>query len=203
LGPEKIEELRQRRNIDLEIIQAGDAMVAAKSRDEAITVYCRFVMKGVEEFSLTPPRNESYRRWISEENVNACRARILTGLDHMLSAERINRYVTEAQTELDSINKQLPPDEAPASAGIDNTSAPTRVAAPTSGVLCNSNTVQVRQNEELSFKDLPANRLKFAFDHDVWAPIIHRQANGLQTLVMRSIQPGVQTECNIRWEIIP
>jgi hypothetical protein len=203
LGREKTEELRQRRDIDLEIIQAGDAMAAAKSRDEALTVYCRFVMKGLEDFSSTPPRNESYRQWMTEENVNACRARILTGADQMLSAERINGYVTKAQSELDSINKELAPDVAPAPARIDNTLTSNQVTAPTSGVLCNSNTVQVRQNEELVFKDLPGNRLKFTFDHDVWTPIIHRQANGLQTLVMRSIQPGIQTECNIRWEIIP
>jgi hypothetical protein len=203
LGPEKIEELKRRRDIDLEIIQAGDAMVAAKSRDEAITVYCRFVMKGLEDFSSTPPRNESYKQWMAEENVNACRSRILTGADQMLSAERINGYVTKAQSELDSINEQLAPDVALATAPGDNAVAKTQVNAPTSGVLCNSNTVQVRQNEELVFKDLPASRLKFTFDHDVWTPIIHRQANGLQTLVMRSIQPGTQTECNIRWEIIP
>jgi hypothetical protein len=76
--------------------------------------------------------------------------------------------------------------------------APTR---PISGVLCNG-PISVPHNGQLLFKDLPADRLHFTFDRDVWQPTIHRESNGTQTLVMRSLQPGIQTSCDIRWEIM-
>jgi len=69
----------------------------------------------------------------------------------------------------------------------------------TSGVLCNG-TVAVAQNGELTFKNLPGDRLKFAFDHDAWQATIHREPDGTQTLVMRSIKSGIQTRCDMRWE---
>jgi hypothetical protein len=78
---------------------------------------------------------------------------------------------------------------------------PAETLKPTSGVLCNG-VIGVPQNGELVFKNLPADRLKFQFDHDAWQPMIHRQPDGMQTLVMRSIKPGTQTKCDMRWEIV-
>jgi hypothetical protein len=77
---------------------------------------------------------------------------------------------------------------------------PNETVNPTSGVLCNG-IVSVPQHGEIVFKDLPADRLKLTFDHDAWQPTIHRQPDGTQTLEMRSIKPGIQTNCEIRWEI--
>ena len=78
---------------------------------------------------------------------------------------------------------------------------PPEASKPTSGVLCNG-PVEVRQNWELTFRNLPGGRLKFTFDHDAWLPLIHREPDGTQTLIMRSLKPGVQTKCEIRWETI-
>jgi TonB family protein len=88
--------------------------------------------------------------------------------------------------------------EQPSSA-TSPTALPTSAANRTSGALCNG-MVEVPQNGELVFNNLPGGRLKFTFDHDAWHPIIHRQPDGTQTLVMRSIKPGIQTKCDIRWE---
>ena len=79
---------------------------------------------------------------------------------------------------------------------------PVNAASPSSGVLCNG-VVEVPQYGELVFKNLPGDQLKFSFDHGVWQPSIHRQPDGTQTLVMRSIKPGIQTKCDMRWEIAP
>ena len=74
-------------------------------------------------------------------------------------------------------------------------------ASPTSGVLHAS--VEVAQNGEVVFENLPGARLKFTFDHQAWRPTISHQTNGTQTLVMRSLKPGIQTTCDVRWEIVP
>jgi zinc-ribbon domain len=75
-----------------------------------------------------------------------------------------------------------------------------RVARQTSGVLHAS--VEVALNGEVVFENLPGGRLKFTFDHSAWQPTISRQANGTQTLVMRSLKAGIQRTCDVRWEII-
>ena len=87
-----------------------------------------------------------------------------------------------------------PPDPAPVT--------PTRVKPrqPTSGVLHAS--VEVAQYGEVVFDNLPGARLKFTFDHAAWQPTISRQPNGTQTLVMRSLKPGIQRTCDVRWEIV-
>ena len=77
---------------------------------------------------------------------------------------------------------------------------PVKAAAPTSGVLHAS--VEVAQNGEVVFENLPGGRLRFTFDHDAWKPTISHQPNGTQTLVMRSLKPGMQTSCDVRWEIV-
>lgn len=77
---------------------------------------------------------------------------------------------------------------------------PAAPANPTSGVLHAS--VEVAQYGEVVFQGLPADRLRFIFDHDAWQPTIHRQPNGTQTLVMRSLKPGIQRSCNVKWEIM-
>jgi hypothetical protein len=77
---------------------------------------------------------------------------------------------------------------------------PVRTARQTSGVLHAA--VEVAQNGEVVFENLPGARLRFTFDHSLWQPTISRQANGTQTLVMRSLKPGIQTTCEVRWEIV-
>jgi hypothetical protein len=75
-----------------------------------------------------------------------------------------------------------------------------KAANPTSGTL--HATVEVAQNGEVVFENLPGARLKFTFDHAAWKPTISHQPNGTQTLVMRSLKPGIQTSCDVQWEII-
>jgi hypothetical protein len=77
---------------------------------------------------------------------------------------------------------------------------PARAARQTSGVLHAA--VEVAQNGEVVFENLPGARLRFIFDHALWQPTISHQANGTQTLVMRSLKQGIQTSCDVRWEIV-
>jgi outer membrane biosynthesis protein TonB len=86
---------------------------------------------------------------------------------------------------------------------VDPAPAPTppvKTAPPTSGVLHAA--VEVAQNGEVVFENLPGARLKFTFDHSAWQPTISHQPNGTQTLVMRSLKPGIQKTCDVRWEIV-
>jgi len=78
---------------------------------------------------------------------------------------------------------------------------PVEAARPTSGVLCNW-PVAIPHNGEVKFRNLPSDRLKFTFDHVAWLPRIQREPDGTQTLIMQSIKPGVQTMCDIRWEVV-
>ena len=77
---------------------------------------------------------------------------------------------------------------------------PVRPARQTSGVLHAS--VEVAQNGEVVFENLPGARLKFTFDHSAWQPTISHQPNGTQTLVMRSLKAGIQRTCDVQWEIV-
>lgn len=91
---------------------------------------------------------------------------------------------------------------APIAAPAPEPASSTHVATPTSGVLCNG-PINVPQNGTMVFNDLPADRLHFTFDHDAWQPTIQLQPDGRKTLVMRSLKPGIQTHCHVRWEITP
>jgi hypothetical protein len=73
-------------------------------------------------------------------------------------------------------------------------------AAPTSGTLHAA--VEVGLNGEVVFENLPNGRLRFIYDHSAWRPTISHQANGTQTLVMRSLKPGIQRVCDVQWEIV-
>lgn len=77
---------------------------------------------------------------------------------------------------------------------------PVKPAGPTSGTL--HATVEVAQYGEVVFENLPGRRLKFTFDHRAWQPTIHRQTNGTQTLIMRSLRPGIQRTCDVKWELL-
>jgi hypothetical protein len=77
---------------------------------------------------------------------------------------------------------------------------PVRPAGPTSGTL--HATVEVAQYGEVVFENLPGGRLKFTFDHSAWQPTIHRQSNGTQTLIMRSLKRGIQRTCDVKWELL-
>jgi len=77
---------------------------------------------------------------------------------------------------------------------------PLRPARQTSGVL--HATVEVGLNGEVVFENLPAARLRFTFDHSLWQPTISHQPNGTQTLVMRSLKRGIQTSCDVTWEMV-
>jgi serine/threonine protein kinase len=79
---------------------------------------------------------------------------------------------------------------------------PAAPANPTSGLLRYSGP-PVPLNGKVTFQNLPPVRLKFVFDHDAWQPIISRQANGSQTLVLVSKKQGLQSKCEVRWEIAP
>lgn len=90
------------------------------------------------------------------------------------------------------------PGPAPAPAPVAPTPALRKPQGPTSGVLHAA--VEVAQYGEVVFDNLPNARLKFTFDHSLWQATISRQANGTQTLVMRSLKPGVQRVCDVKWE---
>jgi hypothetical protein len=167
-----------------------------------------------------------------EEHVAACEAGIETGTLQMPSKVDLETRRYQAKREIAEIDRRLtnppsvpePSTQTPQSERPVDTSQsivtqqpsasigapapesgapapPAEVAKPTSGVLCNG-PVEVRQNWEFVFRNLPGGQLRFTFDHDAWLPILSREPDGTQTLIMRSIKPGVQTMCDIRWEVV-
>jgi hypothetical protein len=56
---------------------------------------------------------------------------------------------------------------------------------------------------EVAFDNLPGPQLKFTFDHAAWRPMIERQPDGGKRLVMRSLASAMQTQCDVKWEIVP
>lgn len=60
----------------------------------------------------------------------------------------------------------------------------------------------IHYGERITFSNLPGARLRFTFDHQLWQPLISRQPDGTQTLTLRSLKQGEQTQCDLDWEII-
>lgn len=109
-------------------------------------------------------------------------------------------FAKKAPSQPKSQPPQTAPAAAPPPASDPPPARPQRAAQQTSGVL--HATVEVAQNGEVVFENLPGARLKFTFDHALWQPTISHQASGTQTLVMRSLKQGIQTSCDVRWEIV-
>lgn len=72
---------------------------------------------------------------------------------------------------------------------------------PTAGILHYTGP-PVPQNGEVVFDNLPAARLRFTFDRGAWQPVISRKPDGTQRLTLRSLKPGLQTHCDVAWEIV-
>ena len=51
------------------------------------------------------------------------------------------------------------------------------------------------------FAGLPGAMLRFRFDHSLWQPRISHQPDGTQTLTLRSLTQGEQTQCEVQWEV--
>jgi outer membrane biosynthesis protein TonB len=102
---------------------------------------------------------------------------------------------------------QAPPQSKPANPPPQAAPPPKQAAAPppapagqTSGNLHAA--VEVAQYGEVVFENLPQGRMRFTYDHSAWQPTIHRQPNGTQTLIMRSLKAGIQRVCDVQWELV-
>ena len=51
------------------------------------------------------------------------------------------------------------------------------------------------------FDNLPKARLKFSFDHAAWQPTIKINADGTKKITLISLIHGLQTRCDVGWEI--
>lgn len=59
----------------------------------------------------------------------------------------------------------------------------------------------VVQNGEVVFAGLPNLPLRLSYDAKAWDHRLLPQRDGTQKLVMRSLKPGKQSKCEVRWEI--
>ena len=72
---------------------------------------------------------------------------------------------------------------------------------PSQGILhCPGSPVQ--KNGKVIFDNLPPKSLRFAFDRTAWQGLIQRQPNGKQRLTLISLKPGIQKDCEVRWETV-
>jgi hypothetical protein len=115
--------------------------------------------------------------------------------------EPVHDSAPERAPERPQVDTSIPSVDLPDRRLTDSAVGKLEPSETTPGILCDG-PVRVPQNGQLVFKDLPTERLQFTFDHDLWQASIHREPNGTQTLVMRSLLPGVQTSCYIRWGIV-
>jgi hypothetical protein len=79
--------------------------------------------------------------------------------------------------------------------------SPAPVAPARSGLLHYAGP-SVAQGGVVVFSGLPAGRLRFTFNHQMWQSTISRRPDGTQTLMLRSLTPGPQTQCDVKWETI-
>ncbi len=219
LSSDELQTLKDGRQYDLELIAAVNAVLMAPSPNDAITAYCRFTMKGVRELT-GGPSNE----WLDQQKIAICRGRVLTGLTRMPSLEQFREYGEKARLDLIETDQKLKeagivletespkdpprtPQPVPTPPLPEPEAAPPapppvespKIAAPTSGVL---HAMVETEHGDAVFENLPADRLKFTFDHDAWQATTHRQPNGTKTLVMHSLKPGSRISCDVRWEIV-
>jgi hypothetical protein len=115
-------------------------------------------------------------------------------------APATDKAVRGSNTNRKPVNPVAAPPPQPAEPASPAPRPAVKTAAPTTGTL--HATVEVAQNGEVVFENLPAGRMRFIYDHSAWQPTIHRQANGTQTLIMRSLKAGIQRSCDVQWEIV-
>jgi len=143
--------------------------------------------------------------WVAKEMAKKILRDLVTINSQPLPDPDERKYLVESmdkeQQRLEEITKRLEAIDSEISKE-EQVNTVSSSALPTSGVLC-SGPANIPQHEEMVFKNLPADRLHLTFDHNAWQPSIHRQADGRQTLIMRSIKPGGQETCDIRWELAP
>jgi hypothetical protein len=54
----------------------------------------------------------------------------------------------------------------------------------------------------VTFDDLPKERLKFSYDKTAWRIIVRLNADGTKKVILNSIKPGLQTSCNLGWQVV-
>lgn len=59
----------------------------------------------------------------------------------------------------------------------------------------------VIQNGEIVFRNLPDTELRLTYDRGSWDARLSPDGDGYQKLVLRSLKPGAQKRCEVRWEI--
>jgi hypothetical protein len=59
----------------------------------------------------------------------------------------------------------------------------------------------VIQNGEIVFRNLPDTNLRLIYDRNAWDGRLSPDGDGSQKLVMRSLKPGSQKKCEVKWEV--
>lgn len=72
-------------------------------------------------------------------------------------------------------------------------------SGPSQGVLRCSG-APIPSHGRVVFSNLPREPLRFDWDRSAWQLMIQRQPNGDKQAVLTSLRPGIQTDCEIRWE---
>jgi hypothetical protein len=117
----------------------------------------------------------------------------------------IPQQQTTASQKHDPTAVQVPHPEPPKTVVQEPTPVfahPVQPAQPRNGVLHYSGP-PVMMGGTVVFRNLPKERMHFVIDRSAWQPLIQRSPDGSQTLTLRSIKQGVQTSCDVGWEITP
>jgi len=73
-------------------------------------------------------------------------------------------------------------------------------SGPSSGNLKYSGPAVI-QNGEIVFRNLPDANLRLIYDRSAWDARLSPDGDGSQKLVMRSLKPGTQKKCEVKWEV--
>jgi hypothetical protein len=60
----------------------------------------------------------------------------------------------------------------------------------------------VIQNGEVVFRGLPAGQLQLTYDRSAWEGRLFPDGEGYQKIVLRSLKPGSQKKCEVKWQMI-
>jgi hypothetical protein len=170
-----------------------------------------------EVAGITAQRGDSRRPAPSRSSSGAYRAPVGDETSSLTTPRRIHVDQSgdgsHAIVESDALQAPIPVAPAPVPLARPEPLVPTPAetipsaslpySGPRSGTLECRTGVEIPQNGEYVFTDLPPGRLQLDYDAKVWDSRLSPGAGNSQRLILTNKRPGMQKRCVVRWTIVP
>jgi hypothetical protein len=157
----------------------------------------------IDNFSADPLRIQRGQTTVLRWSVqNAASLTLDNGIGSVTGNQIYIRPAATTTFRLTAANQDQPRAQASVQVIVDEPPPPTAYAAPDSGFLRCSG-VSVPTYGRVYFGQLPNRRMRFYVDPpNSWQLFLSKQPDGSQMLTLVSLKVGIQTYCEVKWEVV-